>query len=112
MSTHLRVPPHSLLVSIHITRAVAKNDFVCCFDRVEDGVCDCCDGSDEAPGLCTNACEELAAESRAARAEEIRLLEQGALERKDYAVKGAKAAATSKATLEKEKVGRVVIIVL
>ena len=43
--------------------------------RVGDGVCDCCDGSDEADGACANRCAELAAlaaEADATRAEGAR----------------------------------------
>jgi len=39
--------------------------------RVNDGICDCCDGSDEAPSSfakCPDVCDEVMAEERAARA--------------------------------------------
>ena len=29
--------------------------------RVDDGICDCCDGSDEVGGHCVNNCKELGA---------------------------------------------------
>ena len=29
--------------------------------RVDDGICDCCDGSDEGAGKCSNNCSELGA---------------------------------------------------
>ena len=29
--------------------------------RVDDGICDCCDGSDEASGKCADNCRELGA---------------------------------------------------
>jgi len=32
--------------------------------RVDDGICDCCDGSDEREGLCTNTCKEKAFEEQ------------------------------------------------
>lgn len=36
--------------------------------RVQDGICDCCDGSDEAEGLCGDICEQVLKEEREARA--------------------------------------------
>ncbi|CAJ1965675.1 unnamed protein product [Cylindrotheca closterium] len=35
--------------------------------RINDGICDCCDGEDEAEGLCPDICEELFREEREAR---------------------------------------------
>lgn len=37
------------------------------FSRVNDGVCDCCDGADEPKGLCTDICGEVLREEREAR---------------------------------------------
>ena len=37
--------------------------------RVNDGICDCCDGADETPGLCKDDCEILLAEERRLRKE-------------------------------------------
>lgn len=31
---------------------------------VDDGICDCCDGSDEARGVCANTCPELGRHAR------------------------------------------------
>lgn len=36
--------------------------------RINDGICDCCDGSDEPGGACTDDCEQVLAAERAARA--------------------------------------------
>ena len=36
--------------------------------RINDGICDCCDGSDEPGGVCTDDCEQVLAAERAARA--------------------------------------------
>lgn len=36
--------------------------------RVSDGICDCCDGADEAPGVCEDVCEEVLKAEREARA--------------------------------------------
>lgn len=36
--------------------------------RLHDGICDCCDGADEAPGVCNDNCEEVLREEREARA--------------------------------------------
>jgi hypothetical protein len=36
--------------------------------RVDDGVCDCCDGSDEAPGACADRCGEVREHAGAAQA--------------------------------------------
>jgi hypothetical protein len=44
---------------------------------VGDGLCDCCDGSDEAPGVCTSVCEALAAEARRADAARREAWEKG-----------------------------------
>lgn len=35
------------------------------FSRFNDGICDCCDGSDENPGLCPDICDQVLAEERA-----------------------------------------------
>lgn len=73
--------------------------------RVGDGVCDCCDGSDE-PGTCADTCDEAGAEWRKAEAERIQRAEAGAkakvafleagkahLEGKEAALAAAKSAA-------------------
>jgi protein kinase C substrate 80K-H len=43
--------------------------------RVNDGICDCCDGSDEyaVAALCSNTCTELGAEARAQAADRQKL---------------------------------------
>jgi hypothetical protein len=66
---------------------------------VGDGLCDCCDGTDESEGRCGNTCDKFATESRAQRAEQIRLLEQGAAKKRDYVEQGRKAAGERRAEL-------------
>jgi protein kinase C substrate 80K-H len=36
--------------------------------RLSDGICDCCDGADEGPGVCPDICDELLRAEREARA--------------------------------------------
>jgi protein kinase C substrate 80K-H len=66
--------------------------------HVGDGVCDCCDGSDEAGGRakCGNTCEVDGAAWRAAQAEGIRKAEEGARKRLTYAAEGQEAARARK----------------
>ena len=49
--------------------------------RVNDGICDCCDGSDEwamvAGGACRNNCDELGAAERAERERLEKVVEEG-----------------------------------
>lgn len=58
------------------------------YNRVNDGIKDCCDGSDEPSGKFPNTCAAIAAEARAARAEQIRLYEEGAAKKKTYVKEG------------------------
>ena len=44
--------------------------------QVHDGICDCCDGSDESDGACQDVCLELGAEMRAQREKERLAAEQ------------------------------------
>ena len=37
--------------------------------RINDGICDCCDGADEPDGACADDCEQVLAAERAARAQ-------------------------------------------
>ncbi|KAF8644385.1 hypothetical protein AX16_008497 [Volvariella volvacea WC 439] len=54
--------------------------------RVNDGLCEpqCCDGSDERPGVCKNVCKEVGAAYRAKREEEKKLRNTGAKIRSTY----------------------------
>lgn len=45
--------------------------------RVDDGICDCCDGSDES-SVCALTCEEEASEASIRDAARIRIMEDGA----------------------------------
>lgn len=77
---------------------------------VNDGVCDCCDGSDEwQSGKCGNRCEEEGRDWRQHMAERIKQVESGAAARKEYAAKGteAVAAASSKASASQALVAEV-----
>jgi protein kinase C substrate 80K-H len=60
--------------------------------RVDDGVCDCCDGSDEPPG-CPDGCGAAAAAARAAAAQRIQTLEGGARVKQEYVARAAADAA-------------------
>jgi len=83
--------------------------------RVVDGVCDCCDGSDEelAKKQCINTCDEAGAAWRVAEAERIRVAEAGAKAKLDYIkqaqaalddAEGAKAKLTAQRDAAKDKV--------
>lgn len=62
--------------------------------RVGDGICDCCDGADEASSSpranCGDVCDEVLAEERAARAKARSNYEIGSKRRRDYAAQYAK----------------------
>ncbi len=45
--------------------------------RVNDGLCDCCDGSDEGEGICPDNCAELAAMAAASAAARAELVREG-----------------------------------
>ena len=59
--------------------------------KVNDGVCElaCCDGSDEAPGVCPNQCAALAAVRNEERAARRKLIEGGIAKKKEYIKDGA-----------------------
>ncbi|KAF8211567.1 glucosidase II beta subunit-like-domain-containing protein [Mycena galopus ATCC 62051] len=54
--------------------------------RVNDGLCEpqCCDGSDERPGVCKNACKEIGDEYRKKRDAERKIQKTGAKIRSSY----------------------------
>ncbi|KAJ7762796.1 glucosidase II beta subunit-like-domain-containing protein [Mycena maculata] len=54
--------------------------------RVNDGLCEpqCCDGSDELPGVCQNACKEIGTEYRKQRDAERKIQKTGAKIRSSY----------------------------
>ncbi|KAH9483089.1 Glucosidase 2 subunit beta [Psilocybe cubensis] len=54
--------------------------------RVNDGLCEtqCCDGSDEQPGVCPNLCKEIGEEYRKKRDAELKLQRAGAKVRSGY----------------------------
>ncbi|KAK7061346.1 glucosidase II beta subunit-like-domain-containing protein [Favolaschia claudopus] len=54
--------------------------------RVNDGLCEpeCCDGSDERPGVCRNACKEIGEEYRKKRDAERKIQKTGAKIRSSY----------------------------
>jgi len=49
--------------------------------RLNDGVCDCCDGADEIGGICDDNCEEVLAFERAERAAVVSHFQTGSLRR-------------------------------
>ncbi|KDR74482.1 hypothetical protein GALMADRAFT_250454 [Galerina marginata CBS 339.88] len=54
--------------------------------RVKDGLCeiDCCDGSDEAAGVCPNLCKEIGQEYQKKRKAELKIQRAGAKVRSSY----------------------------
>lgn len=56
------------------------------YSRVNDGVCDCCDGSDEQSSAkkCENTCQELGQNYRKLRQETQKILENGRKKKIDY----------------------------
>ncbi|KIY48740.1 hypothetical protein FISHEDRAFT_42747 [Fistulina hepatica ATCC 64428] len=66
--------------------------------RVDDGLCDkeCCDGSDERPGLCPNTCKQMNAAYEELRAQELRT-------RKTVCASGSKIRSTYVTYAQKEK---------
>ncbi|KAF5364120.1 hypothetical protein D9756_000935 [Leucocoprinus leucothites] len=54
--------------------------------RVQDGLCEpqCCDGSDELPGVCKNVCQEVGEEYRKKQEAEMKLRKTGAKIRSTY----------------------------
>ena len=65
--------------------------------RVDDGVCDCCDGSDESSATCPDTCGAEAAASRVEDRERIATLESGARAKQGYVARAAEAKATAEA---------------
>ena len=57
--------------------------------RVGDGICDCCDGTDEAGSeLCSNTCDEAGKEWRQAQQQKLAVLREGIAKREDYISRG------------------------
>ena len=65
-----------------------------------DGICDCCDGSDEEEGACASRCTEASAEWRAKRAEQIRVAEQGSAKKQKYVEEAKQAISERKQDLQ------------
>jgi len=78
--------------------------------KVNDGICElaCCDGSDEAPGLCPNTCREIAAQKAKERAAWRQVVEEGMAKKKEY-MRDASAMMEARykelASLQAQKVG-------
>ncbi|KAK7051251.1 hypothetical protein VNI00_004751 [Paramarasmius palmivorus] len=75
--------------------------------RVNDGLCEpeCCDGSDEKPGVCPNMCKEVGETYRKKRDEELKIRRTGAKIRStyiSYAHKESKRLQSSLTTLQSE----------
>ncbi|CAM9170898.1 unnamed protein product, partial [Ectocarpus fasciculatus] len=68
--------------------------------RVGDGVCDCCDGSDEPGGACKASCEEASEEWVAGLADRVVKVEQGTARRAGYADAAVNAAAVRTKEIE------------
>jgi protein kinase C substrate 80K-H len=71
--------------------------------RVNDMICDCCDGSDEwdSGAQCTNVCRELGAKAREQATVHKELVSKGYAKRVELAKEGAKSMEDKKAELEK-----------
>ena len=68
---------------------------------VNDGVCDCCDGSDEwQTGVCQNDCLALGAAAKAKAEERARLVAKGYEIATQWAARGEAARQTTQAELE------------
>lgn len=52
--------------------------------RLNDGICDCCDGSDEPESICEDICDKVLATERAARAKAEKDYEIGSAKRKEH----------------------------
>ena len=79
-----------LLCLLQGTPACEKSEGFYCANRgytpttvhsatVDDGVCDCCDGSDEGHGFCIDACSTLRNQRHAALIAEVRTLQPSPL---------------------------------
>ena len=57
--------------------------------RVNDGICDCCDGSDETSGIvkCNNTCAEVGAELMAKKRESMRIQAEGYAKKQEMIVR-------------------------
>lgn len=83
--------------------------------RVHDGVCDCCDGSDEKEGnvLCLNTCRDAVRERRAALLSEYNTLQAGLQKKREFELqyqqkKRARAKEYLKAKEDLEKIKRMI----
>lgn len=55
--------------------------------RVNDGICDCCDGTDEwENNTCQNTCDEMGRAAREERERMQAIMKQGMIQRKDMQV--------------------------
>jgi hypothetical protein len=73
---------------------------------VDDRICDCCDGSDEAPGFCYNDCSIKAEALNALTQQQIQDAEEGLKQQQQFAQEYRETLATKKARaaeLEQQK---------
>lgn len=64
--------------------------------RVDDTVCDCCDGTDEPDGLCANTCDEAGRAAREAAARRAEVLAAGQAKRAEFVAQAEKLMAERK----------------
>lgn len=67
--------------------------------RLDDGFCDCCDGTDEPAGFCQNNCKELGAERRKYVMQRKGDVEQGLKKREEMAKQGSEVLVAKKKEL-------------
>lgn len=60
--------------------------------RVGDGICDCCDGSDEPKGRCKTSCDEASATWVESLADKVVKADRGNARREEYVKQAHKAA--------------------
>lgn len=71
--------------------------------NIEDGICDCCDGTDEVPGKCTDVCADERAKKIKKAQDEMQLHLDGEGIKKNYIKQGGKGVKQLDATVKQLK---------
>lgn len=53
------------------------------YSQVQDGICDCCSGADEAAGVCEDICDQVLAAERKEAEKRLQSFQEGSLKRKE-----------------------------